>query len=194
MSIFVSKKDNETKIKVVKEDKRASTFMVEFLNGDKKGSSTVYSSSTIKRWWKKCDVDFTELKESKPEVINKIAPLEDGHSVKNEKSENKKNNIDFILPDIIDSLSDYVQVPYKTNRNYITIKTNTEKPKRLAEVDVLSKKVTVYMRRKVDNLPKGISFHKFVNNTLGNCYHVSYDCDYIKNIRYLLEFQKEGMM
>lgn len=53
MSIFVSKKDNETKIKVVKEDKRASTFMVEFLNGDKKGSSTVYSSSTMKRWWKK---------------------------------------------------------------------------------------------------------------------------------------------
>ena len=100
----------------------------------------------------------------------------------------------MILPDIIDSLADYVQVPYKTNRNYITIKTNTEKPKRLAEVDVLSKKVTVYIRRKVDNLPEGISFHKFVNNTLGNCYHVSYDCDYIKNIRYLLEFQKEGMM
>ena len=48
MSIFVSKKDNKTKIKVVKEYKRASTFMVEFLNGDKKGSSTVYSSSTMK--------------------------------------------------------------------------------------------------------------------------------------------------
>ena len=141
-----------------------------------------------------CNKERTGLKESKSNAIYKIVSFEKEHPNKKETSKKKKNNIDLILQDIIDSLSDYVQVPYKTNRNYITIKTNTEKPKRLAEVDVLSKKVTVYMREKVDNLPKGISFHKFVNNTLGNCYHISYDCDYIKNIRYLLEFQKEGMM
>ena len=141
-----------------------------------------------------CNKERTGLKESKSNAIYKIVSFEKEHPNKKETSKKKKNNIDLILQDIIDSLSDYVQVPYKTNRNYITIKTNTEKPKRLAEVDVLSKKVTVYMRRKVDNLLEGISFHKFVNNTLGNCYHISYDCDYIKNIRYLLEFQKEGMM
>ena len=141
-----------------------------------------------------CNKERTGLKESKSKAIDKIVAFEKEYPAKKEKSERKKNNIDLILPDIIDSLADYVQVPYKTNRNYITIKTNTEKPKRLAEVDVLSKKVTVYMRRKVDNLPEGISFNKFVNNTLGNCYHVSYDCDYIKNIRYLLEFQKGAMM
>lgn len=141
-----------------------------------------------------CNKARTSLKESKAKVIDKIVAFEKEHPTKKETSKKKKNNIDLILPGIIDSLSDYVQVPYKTNRNYITIKTNTEKPKRLAEVDVLSKKVTVYMRRKVDNLPEGISFHKFVNNTLGNCYHISYDCDYIKNIKYLLEFQKEAMM
>lgn len=141
-----------------------------------------------------CNKERTGLKESKSKAIDKIVAFEKDHPVKKEKTENKKNNIDLILPDIIDSLSDYVQVPYKTNRNYITIKTNTEKPKRLAEVDVLSKKVTVYMRKKVDNLPEGISFHKFVNNTLGNCYHISYNCDYIKNIRYLLQIQKENML
>lgn len=141
-----------------------------------------------------CNKERTSLKESKAKVIDKIVSFEKEHPTKKETSKKKKNNIDLILPDIIDSLSDYVQVPYKTNRNYITIKTNTEKTKRLAEVDVLSKKVTVYMRRKVDNLPEGISFHKFVNNTLGNCYHISYDCDYIKNIRYLLEFQKEALI
>ena len=141
-----------------------------------------------------CNKERTSLKESKAKVVDKIVAFEKEHPTEKETSKKKKNNIDLILSHIIDSLSDYVQVPYKTNRNYITIKTNTEKPKRLAEVDVLSKKVTVYMRRKVDNLPKGISFHKFVNNTLGNCYHVSYDCDYIKNIRYLLEFQKEALI
>ena len=141
-----------------------------------------------------CNKERTGLKESKSKAIDKIVAFEKEHPVKKEKAENKKNNIDLILPDIIDSLADYVQVPYKTNRNYITIKTNTEKPKRLAEVDVLSKKVTVYMRKKVDNLPEGISFHKFVNNTLGNCYHISYNCDYIKNIRYLLQIQKENML
>ena len=57
-------------------------------------------------------------------------------------------------------------------------------------MDVLSKKVTVYMRRKVDNLPEGISFHKFVNNTLGNCYHISYDCDYVRCIKFLLNEQE----
>ena len=141
-----------------------------------------------------CNKERTGLKESKSKAIDKIVAFEKEHPTKKETQKKKKNNIDLILPDIIDSLSDYVQVPYKTNRNYITIKTNTEKPKRLAEVDVLSKKITLYMRKKVDNLPEGISFHKFVNNILGNCYHISYDCDYIKNIRYLLEFQKEGMM
>jgi len=140
-----------------------------------------------------CNRERTGLKESKANVIDKILAFEKEHSAKNEKLENKKNNIDLILPDIIDSLSDYIQVPYKTNRNYITIKTNTEKPKRLAEVDVLSKKVTVYMRKKVDNLPEGISFHKYVNNTLGNCYHISYDCDYIECIKLLLNEQEKGV-
>lgn len=138
-----------------------------------------------------CNKERTGLKESKSKAIDKIVAFEKEHPVKKEKAENKKNNIDLILPDIIDSLADYVQVPYNTNRNYITIKTKTEKPKRLAEVDVLSKKVTVYMRKKVDNLPEGISFHKFVNNTLGNCYHISYDCDYIRCIKFLLNEQKE---
>lgn len=140
-----------------------------------------------------CNKERTSLKESKAKAIDKIVAFEKAHPTKKETSKNKKNNIDLILPDIIDSLSDYVQVPYKTNRNYITIKTNTEKPKRLAEVDVLSKKVTVYMRKKVDNLPEGISFHKFVNNTLGNCYHISYDCDYVRCIKFLLNEQKGAL-
>lgn len=141
-----------------------------------------------------CNKERTGLKESKSKAIDKIVAFEKEHSIKKETSKKKKNNIDLILTHIIDSLSDYVQVPYKTNRNYLTIKTNSEKPKRLAEVDILSNKVTVYMRKKVDNLPEGISFHKFVNNTLGNCYHISYDCDYIKNIRYLLDFQQEALI
>ena len=140
-----------------------------------------------------CNKERTGLKESKSKAIDKIVAFEKEHPTEKETSKKKKNNIDFILPDIIDSLSDYFQVPYKTNRNYITIKTNTEKPKRLAEVDVLSKKVTVYMRKKVDNLPEGISFHKFVNNTLGNCYHISYDCDYVRCIKFLLNEQKGAL-
>lgn len=140
-----------------------------------------------------CNKERTGLKESKSKAIDKIVAFEKEHPTKKEKSKNKKNSIDLILPDIIDSLCDYVQVPYKTNRNYITIKTNTEKPKRLAEVDVLSEKITVYMKEKVDNLPEGISFHKFVNNNLGNCYHISYDHDYIKCIKFLLNTQKGAL-
>ena len=89
MITYISKKDNTTLIKLLEFNEKFKTYTVEFLNGDKKGKQLSYCSSTIKRWWKKCDVDFTELKESKPEVINKIAPFDDEHSVKNEKSENK---------------------------------------------------------------------------------------------------------
>lgn len=55
MIIYISKKDNTTLIKLLEFNEKFKTYTVEFLNGDKKGKRLSYCSSTIKRWWKKCD-------------------------------------------------------------------------------------------------------------------------------------------
>lgn len=48
--IYLSKKDNETKIELV--EKTETGAICKFLTGEKAGETISYSSSTIKRWWK----------------------------------------------------------------------------------------------------------------------------------------------
>ena len=60
--ILLSKTDNSTKAEVIKYDDKCLTYQVRFLNGEKKGKTAVYSSGTVKRWWKRIKED-TNLKE-----------------------------------------------------------------------------------------------------------------------------------
>lgn len=53
--ILLSKKDMQTKVEVVEYDDKASTYMVKFLTGDDKNKVKTYSSTTIKRWWRKIE-------------------------------------------------------------------------------------------------------------------------------------------
>ena len=55
--ILLSKKDNSTKAEVIKYDDKSFTYQVRFLTGEKKGKTTVYSSGTVKRWWKRIKED-----------------------------------------------------------------------------------------------------------------------------------------
>lgn len=59
MKVYLSKKDNTTKFKVI--ETGHNTVTVEFLNGTNKGQLTKYSLSTVKRWWK-----MIEEEEEKP--------------------------------------------------------------------------------------------------------------------------------
>ena len=62
-NVYRSVRDDSTEIELLKVDERASTYMVKFLNGDKKGEITVYSKSTMKRWWRKIEVINETMKE-----------------------------------------------------------------------------------------------------------------------------------
>lgn len=62
--ILLSKKDNSTKAEVIKYDDKSFTYQLRFLNGEKKGKTTVYSSGTVKRWWK--EIKEANTSESKP--------------------------------------------------------------------------------------------------------------------------------
>lgn len=61
--IYLSKKDNETKIELVEKTEKGA--ICKFLTGEKVGETISYSSSTIKRWWK----EISEPK--KPKTVPK---------------------------------------------------------------------------------------------------------------------------
>ena len=69
--ILLSKKDNSTKAEVIKYDDKCLTYQVRFLNGEKKGKTTVYSSSTVKRWWKRIKEDNNLKEESAKQKIGR---------------------------------------------------------------------------------------------------------------------------
>ena len=71
--IYISARDNVTKVEVLKIDERASTFMVRYMNGDKKGQTTIYSKGTMKRWWKKVDKEQIPTKSENLENKTKKA-------------------------------------------------------------------------------------------------------------------------
>ena len=57
MKIFLSKRDNETRVMLI--NKIENESQVQFLNGTKKGETITYSESTMKRWWKEIEEDIT---------------------------------------------------------------------------------------------------------------------------------------
>ena len=69
--ILLSKKDNSTKVEVIKYDDKSFTYQVRFLNGEKKGKTTVYSSGTVKRWWKRIKEDNNLKEESAKQKIGR---------------------------------------------------------------------------------------------------------------------------
>ena len=74
MKIFLSKKDSETKVAMISE--KDDKIQVEFLNGRKKGETTTYSASTMKRWWKEIEEDIiikekSNKKEAKRKTVNR---------------------------------------------------------------------------------------------------------------------------
>ena len=76
--IYLSKKDNETKIELVEKTEKGA--ICKFLNGEKVGETISYSSSTIKRWWKKISEPEKpktapkkhRLKVNRNEIVHKI--------------------------------------------------------------------------------------------------------------------------
>nr|DAR86764.1 MAG TPA: hypothetical protein [Caudoviricetes sp.] len=70
MKIYVSRKDETVKVKLVEYNERFKTYMVEFITGDRTGKTTSFSASTIKRWWKLVKEVQEELDNDIKEDIN----------------------------------------------------------------------------------------------------------------------------
>lgn len=76
MKIYTSKKDETVKVKIVEENEKFKTVLVEFLTGPNKGTTRNITTSTLKRWYKlekECDVEPQSEKpvESEKPIIKK---------------------------------------------------------------------------------------------------------------------------
>ena len=66
MTVYISRRDETVKVKLIKYEEKFKTYLVEYLTGEHKGKTTSFSSSTMKRWWKQDvseNVSMNEIKQ-----------------------------------------------------------------------------------------------------------------------------------
>ena len=161
MKVFLSKKDNETKFELINE-RDDGKCEVRFLNGTKKGETTIYTSGTIKRWWKEVDV--------KEEVIQK-------------PNKSKKVERNKVLPEIDTFLGNNYDNAWYASVKCYKIKKNG---KTIAEVYPRIKNIEVRVKKVKDDFDPGISYKDGYKYYLPVHYYVPYETDYIKIIEDLL--------
>ena len=119
MKVYISRKDNSIKAKLIEYNDKFKTYTVEFISGDRIGKSVSFSSSTIKRWWKETD---------EPDEI-------DTKDVDDVPSSVKRNVEDKDKLDCIDLYLGKLQVAHKKNVNMVILYTIIgTKKKRLAYI------------------------------------------------------------
>lgn len=124
--IYLSKKDNETKIELVEKTERGA--ICKFLTGEKVGETISYSESTIKRWWK----EISEPKKS--EKPNTMLNKHKSKVNRNEIVQKIQENFDIVL-------SEYPSTP--------GLYSFGDKPKRT--IGITRSGITIY-RKKQDSI------------------------------------------
>ena len=169
-NVYRSVRDDSTEIELLKVDERASTYMVKFLNGDKKGETTVYSKSTMKRWWRKID-----------KVVSGDENKQLAHPEKPVNTMEKRNLLDYVG----ELASDY-NVNYKRNKTMVIFYTLVNnKKKRYAYIYKRKDCIRVYMPEKYYDLvsEKTKSYIiKVVNDVTDVSFYVQEE-----NINYVIE-------
>ena len=173
--IYMSTRDNATQVEVIKIDERASTFMVRYMNGDKKGQTTIYSKGTMKRWWKKVDKEGIS---TKPENLeNKTKKVKSKKKpTKIDRKKKKKKIVEMFVDDYEYKYYDSVKC-YKIYdiMNQTTVIAEVYPRRKNIEVRVRNVKESVNV-----NYKDGYKYYLPVH------YYVSYETDYIKIIKDLL--------
>ena len=185
MTVFLSKKDNETKLELLQE--QDGKCEVRFLNGSKKGETTTYAFGTIKRWWK----EVKEVKEvEEPTKERQLVPMpgvEKLETLKKEyprKSSSKKIDRSEEISEIDAFINSYENKWYSSVKCYKIMK--GKKP--VAEVYPQRKKILCYFHSlEGKNLDKTL-FHKDgYKYYLPARVDISYDSDFISILSELLK-------
>lgn len=141
-NVYRSVRDESTEIELLKVDERASTYMVKFLNGDKKGETTVYSKSTIKRWWRKVDNVVSD------KVISDDENKKSEQQTQQVNTTEKRNLLDYVG----ELVSGY-NVNYKRNKTMVIFYTLVNnKKKRYAYIYKRKNCLRIYVPEKYYDL------------------------------------------
>ena len=169
-NVYRSVRDERTEIELLKVDERASTYMVKFLNGDKKGETTVYSKNTMKRWWRKID-----------KVVSDEENKQSAHPSKPVNTMEKRNLLDYV-----GELASGYTVNYKRNKTMVIFYTLVNnKKKRYAYIYKRKDCIRVYVPEKYYDLisEKTKSYIiKVVNDGTDVSFYVQEE-----NIKYVVE-------
>ena len=173
--IYMSVRNNSTQVEVIKIDERASTFMVRYLNGDKKGQTTIYSKGTMKRWWKKVDTE---------RISTKSENLE--NKTKKTTSKKKPTKIDRTedIKKIVEMLVYDYEYKYYDSVKCYKIYDIMNQAKVIAEVYPRRKNIEVRVRNVKENVK--LNYKDGYKYYLPVHYYVPYETDYIKIIKDLL--------
>ena len=170
MKIYVSRKDETVKAKLVEYNERFKTYMVEFITGDRKGKTTSFSASTMKRWWKEIEEEAVEEEDV---VLNTNAETTDKKSVDKKRSREKE------VKNVLDTVESLLagRLTYKRNASMISLYISDDKKKRLAYVYKRKNSIRVYMPNKYYSLISDI-IAKYIDRFSGDTNEISF---YVKN-------------
>lgn len=134
---YVSRRDNETRIKVDEQYSNENTVVAEYLNGEKQGKTVSITHSTLKRWWKKI-----EEQEEVSEVKEESTPEKEIKEPKVKKS-SKATMYETEVLKLKEYLKKLNSKFYASNNSYKIIN-STGKP--VAEVYPQKKKIVCYFK------------------------------------------------
>lgn len=170
MTVYVSRRDETVKVKLIKYEEKFKTYLVEYLNGERKGKTTSFSSSTMKRWWKEIE---EEAVEEEPVVLNTNAETTDKKPVGKKEIEKKE------VKNLLDTTESLLagRLTYKRNISMISLYISGDKKKRLAYVYKRKNSIRVYMPNKYYSLISDI-IAKYIDRFSGDTNEISF---YVKN-------------
>lgn len=170
MKVYVSRRDETIKVKLIKYEEKFKTYLVEYLTGERKGKTTSFSSSTMKRWWKEIE---EEAVEEEPVILDTKTETTDKKHVS--KKEVEKKEVKNLL-DTVESLL-AGRLIYKRNVSMISLYISGDKKKRLAYVYKRKNSIRVYMLNKYYRLISD-TIAKYIDRFSGDTNEISF---YVKN-------------
>lgn len=164
MTVYVSRRDETVKVKLIKYDEKFKTYLVEYLTGERKGKTTSFSSSTMKRWWK----EIEEAAEEEPVILDTKTDITDKKSVGKKEVKNLLDTAESLLAG---------RLTYKRNVSMISLYISGDKKKRLAYVYKRKNSIRVYMPNKYYSLISD-TIAKYIDRFSGDTNEISF---YVKN-------------
>lgn len=188
--IYESKRTEGVTVKVTNVEEKFKTVIIEYLTGDKTGTSSSITIATLKRWWKEIEVinetdanlELLAEGDSKEQVETPIVEVVN-KTVKKTKKVSRVDRSKEILE--LDAFigNTYNNKYYESVKCYKIIKND----KTVAEIYPRKKEIEVRVKSIKDNFDSDVRYKDGYKYYLPVHYFIDYTSDYIKLITDLVQ-------